>query len=68
MASEVRGTSGLNLQVDEYSPNCPKYINRREIIYDANNAHPINKNAIREERTKLSEDDQNLFSLWTPYG
>lgn len=68
MASEVRGTSGLNLQVDEYSPNCPKYINRREIIYDANNAHPINKNAIREERTKLSEDDQNFIqsmdTLW----
>lgn len=68
VASEVRGTSGLNLQVDEYSPNCPKYINRREIIYDANNAHPINKNAIREERTKLSEDDQNFIqsmdTLW----
>ncbi|WP_067102260.1 FAD-binding oxidoreductase [Marinomonas atlantica] len=68
VASEVGGTSGLNLQVDEYSPNCPKYINRREIIYDANNAHPINKNAIREERTKLSEDDQNFIqsmdTLW----
>ena len=28
-ASDTR----LHFQVEEYSPNCPKYINRREIVY-----------------------------------
>ncbi|EAQ64081.1 Oxidoreductase FAD/NAD(P)-binding [Marinomonas sp. MED121] len=59
---------GLHLQVNEYTPNCPKYINRREIILDASNAESINRKAKREERTSLTEDDQGFIqamdTLW----
>ena len=59
---------GLYLQVNEYTPNCPKYINRREIILDANNVESINRKAKREERTSLTEEDQGFIqamdTLW----
>ncbi|MGB0943011.1 MAG: pyridoxamine 5'-phosphate oxidase family protein [Marinomonas sp.] len=58
----------LHLQVNEYTPNCPKYINRREIILDANNAESINRRAKREERTSLTKEDQDFIqamdTLW----
>ena len=63
LVSDERDESRLHFQVKEYSPNCPKYINRREIIYDANNAQPINRNAKREERTKLTDADQAFIQL-----
>ena len=47
--------TGLHFQVWDYSPNCPKYINRREIIPSA---MPMNEAAIREERTILTESDR----------
>lgn len=55
----------LQFMVKEYSPNCPKYINRREIIPGQ---HPINREAIRHERTELTESDKELIArmdtLW----
>lgn len=58
----------LHLQVKEYSPNCPKYINRREIVYDVNKAKPIDRSATREERATLTESDQafvqSMDTLW----
>ncbi|WP_076420401.1 pyridoxamine 5'-phosphate oxidase family protein [Colwellia sp. UCD-KL20] len=58
----------LHLKVKEYSPNCPKYINRREIVYNANNTNPINRNAKREESTILTKADQEFIqsidTLW----
>lgn len=66
--SENDAGIGFSLQVNEYSPNCPKYINRREIVYDAKGAHPINREAKREERTTLTDDDQafilSMDTLW----
>ncbi|WP_438464112.1 FAD-binding oxidoreductase [Marinomonas sp. PE14-40] len=65
---EENNDRGLHLQVNEYTPNCPKYINRREIILDANNAESINRKAKREERTSLTEEDQGFIqamdTLW----
>ncbi|WP_086930755.1 pyridoxamine 5'-phosphate oxidase family protein [Agarilytica rhodophyticola] len=59
---------GFNLQVNEYSPNCPKYINRREIIYNTKGAPPINREAKRKERATLTDDDQafiqSMDTLW----
>jgi len=58
----------LGLTVEEYSPNCPKYINRREIVYDDNNAEPLNVQADRQERMNLSESDRQFVeamdTLW----
>eukprot|EP00523_Entomoneis_sp_CCMP467_P008532 CAMPEP_0168739116 /NCGR_PEP_ID=MMETSP0724-20121128/11287_1 /TAXON_ID=265536 /ORGANISM="Amphiprora sp., Strain CCMP467" /LENGTH=571 /DNA_ID=CAMNT_0008786489 /DNA_START=26 /DNA_END=1741 /DNA_ORIENTATION=- len=55
-----------NLQVTEYSPNCPKYINRREII--PSTTEPMNQDAVRQERTALTSSDQdflqNMDTLW----
>eukprot|EP00567_Pseudictyota_dubia_P006029 CAMPEP_0197455398 /NCGR_PEP_ID=MMETSP1175-20131217/40682_1 /TAXON_ID=1003142 /ORGANISM="Triceratium dubium, Strain CCMP147" /LENGTH=204 /DNA_ID=CAMNT_0042989253 /DNA_START=37 /DNA_END=648 /DNA_ORIENTATION=+ len=48
-------TGDLHFTVNEYAPNCPKYINRREIIPSL---QPVNPNAIRQERTTLTQDDQ----------
>lgn len=57
--------SNLHFKVKEYSPNCPKYINRRQLIPGAS---PINHAAIRQERTRLSASDQDFVStmdtLW----
>lgn len=57
--------TGLHFQVWDYSPNCPKYINRREIIPSTT---PMNKAAIREERTINTELDrdfvQSIDTLW----
>ena len=64
-AKETSSNDGLHFQVNEYSPNCPKYINRREIIPSDT---PINLNAVREERTELTEQDcdfvQSMDTLW----
>lgn len=58
----------LALQVAEYTPNCPKYINRRNIIPASGGMPALNKNARAETRTKLSEDEQkfvrNMDTLW----
>ncbi len=58
----------LHFKVKEYSPNCPKYINRREIVYDASNIKSINENANRQERTSLTKSDQAFVeamdTLW----
>lgn len=63
-----KGDRKLHLEVKEYTPNCPKYINRREIIFDANNPETINESAKREERSALTETDQILIrsmdTLW----
>ena len=60
--------TSLVLEIKEFSPNCPKYINQREIVIDSKGADPINALAIREERTSLSESDQAFVSamdtLW----
>lgn len=59
---------GLNLQVEEYSPNCPKYINRRQIIHASNEASALNKDAKAVIRTQLTPDDQafvrTIDTLW----
>ena len=63
-----KGKIDLSFKVTEYAPNCPKYINRREIIYDANNADPINRSAPRQERTTITKADQTFIesmdTLW----
>ena len=55
----------LHLQVNEYSPNCPKYINRRELIPSST---PINNAATRKERVELTVSDhdfiQSMDTLW----
>ncbi len=61
-------SNALTFNVREFSPNCPKYINKRTIIVDANGAEPINSEAVREKRTRLSESDQAFITamdtLW----
>jgi len=58
----------LRLQVEEHSPNCPKYINRRQIIHPSNNAPALNRAAKTEIRTQLTLDDQTFVrkmdTLW----
>ena len=60
--------SQLHFLVDEYSPNCPKYINRRQIVLDKNIPDSVVKNAERQERTTLTESDQAFIqamdTLW----
>lgn len=60
--------SQLHFLVDEYSPNCPKYINRRQIVLDRNIPDSVVKNAERQERTTLTESDQAFIqamdTLW----
>ncbi|CAB9521473.1 monooxygenase, ferredoxin reductase component [Seminavis robusta] len=55
----------LHFQVKEYSPNCPKYINRRQIIPSDT---PINDAAVRQERVELTPSDrefvQSMDTLW----
>ena len=57
----------LAFEVKEYSPNCPKYINRRKIVCDVN-ANPVNAGAIRQRRNELSDSDsqfiQSMDTLW----
>jgi predicted pyridoxine 5'-phosphate oxidase superfamily flavin-nucleotide-binding protein len=43
----------LHLRVTEYSPNCPKYINRRELIIPGGEKPIIDETAVRQERTEL---------------
>ena len=68
MSSLKRENHGLKLQVEEYSPNCPKYINRRQIIHASNKAPVLNKDAKAESRTQLTPDDQafvrKMDTLW----
>ncbi len=68
IASQDGLVSNINFGVREYSPNCPKYINRRKFIRNSNDADPINATAIREERTSLSGSDQAFVAavdtLW----
>ena len=45
LASMNQESRGLSIQVEEYSPNCPKYINRRQIIHASNKASALNKGA-----------------------
>ena len=67
-SSNNRSDTNLVFGVKEYSPNCPKYINRREIVPDSQGAAPINPLAVREERNSLSESDQEFVhamdTLW----
>ena len=60
--------TSLIFEVREFSPNCPKYINQRKIVFDSQGADPINALAIREERSSLSESDQAFVNamdtLW----
>ena len=67
-SSNNRSDTNLVFGVKEYSPNCPKYINQREIVPDSQGAAPINTLAIREERNSLSESDQEFVhamdTLW----
>mmetsp|Transcript_26335 Transcript_26335/g.40404 ORF Transcript_26335/g.40404 Transcript_26335/m.40404 type:complete len:235 (+) Transcript_26335:566-1270(+) len=66
IAGENSGGSLIHFEVKEYSPNCPKYINRRELIPAASN--PINESAVRQERTTLTESDRDFIksmdTLW----
>ena len=70
MAKSINDGSdtGLIFEVREFSPNCPKYINQRKILFDIQGAEPINALAVREERTRLSESDQAFVNamdtLW----
>lgn len=66
--TEGEADTRLHLQVNEYSPNCPKYINRRKIIVDSNNAPSVVKDAKRQEHTSLTESDkafvESMDTLW----
>lgn len=68
LASMNQESRGLSIQVEEYSPNCPKYINRRQIIHASNKASALNKGAKAEARTQLTSDDQafvrKIDTLW----
>jgi len=68
LTSMNQESRGLNLQVEEYSPNCPKYINRRQIIHASNEASALNKDAKAVIRTQLTPDDQafvrTIDTLW----
>jgi len=60
IAEEDNGKHSIDLQVAEYTPNCPKYINRRDIIPASDGTPALNKDAEAEARTELSEDDQKF--------
>jgi uncharacterized protein len=72
-SAEEGGASGrrrlvLPFQVEEYTPNCPKYINRRELVPSPSHQPAINQQAIRQHRHELSDADQVLLheadTLW----
>lgn len=60
--------ASIQFAVQEYSPNCPKYINRRELIRTPGNAGPVNIDAERQERAHLTKADQTFIesmdTLW----
>lgn len=58
-----KDASVFGLSVKEYSPNCPKYINRRELVLPAGGASipSINTNATRRVGTSLDESDQRMI-------
>ncbi|WP_165725000.1 FAD-binding oxidoreductase [Pseudoalteromonas sp. SA25] len=68
IAAEDNGKHSIDLQVVEYTPNCPKYINRRDIIPASDGTPTLNKDAEAEARTELTADDQifvrNMDTLW----
>lgn len=68
IAGGDNGKHSVSLQVTEYTPNCPKYINRRDIIPASDGTPSLNKNARAETRTRLTEDDQTFVrkmdTLW----
>lgn len=68
MASRDATDTRLHFQVEEYSPNCPKYINRREIVYAGQDIDSINSTSIPQFRKCLSESDQafvrSMDTLW----
>lgn len=68
IGAKDNGKHSVALQVSEYTPNCPKYINRRDIIPASDGTPALNKDARAETRTKLSEDDQKFVrkmdTLW----
>ncbi len=68
IAAEDNGKHSTALQVAEYTPNCPKYINRRDIIPASDGTPALNKDAKAEARTELTADDQkfvqNMDTLW----
>lgn len=65
----INGAAGVSdndkaeilFNVLEYSPNCPKYINRRQLLPMGPNALPIVPNAKRAERTSLNEEDMEMI-------
>ena len=69
-AGDQTDAANANIQfaVKEYSPNCPKYINRRELIRNPDHPDPINIDADRQERSHLTESDQafieSMDTLW----
>lgn len=68
IAPSNKADTRLHFQVNEYSPNCPKYINRRELVPDTDNPDSVVKHAIRHERSTLTESDkafiQSMDTLW----
>lgn len=67
--SDIDGSSThIQFDVKEYSPNCPKYINRRELIPSPDKAAPINTLAERQERNYLNDSDrafiESMDTLW----
>jgi len=58
----------LRMNVMEYAPNCPKYINRRELVNDAGHLRALNEDARRQNRIALSASDQefvrSMDTLW----
>lgn len=57
----------LHFEVREYSPNCPKYINRRKIVRESG-VEPLVQGAMRQQRSKLTDSDQkfviSMDTLW----
>ena len=58
----------LHFRVNEYSPNCPKYINRRQIVLDTDNPDSVVKNAKRQDRSTITDSDkafiESMDTLW----
>ncbi|MFC3120003.1 FAD-binding oxidoreductase [Agaribacter flavus] len=58
----------LSLCINEYAPNCPKYINRRKLIKKKNEIPAINTDARQVQRNELTQADsefiQTMDTLW----
>lgn len=68
LASAGEADTQIIFQVEEYSPNCPKYINRRQLVLDADNPDSVVKNAKRQERSTITDSDkafiESMDTLW----